>query len=302
MFNKQLVAAMLLANVSAEAVHVATPIQAKSVIIGFLNGAIGAKEYPATCINNYQVEFDHIAAAIPLLKSDDNMDILDGLVKLADTFSLLSADVKACSGDFMYADSKKLETMAVIFNDPKIFVFQKNEALEVNGASIKGEMDIALNYYNTQAYDKFGIILGDIALKVLFPGTDSLEASETLGLELNVQKYKDLAEGMIKGALDAEAMVNIESCVSDFMVTGKHVENALHDFQQKDIPDAIAGLKEIGLALKSLGDTLGPCTQTQSEMAQLKEMIAVFSNAKELLERVHQDLVAHGPEVIQETK
>ena len=58
-------------------------------------------------------------------------------------------------------------------------------------------------------------------------------------------KYVLIAEGILKGALEAEGFTDIEKCIQDGEKLVQDAEAAVKDFEQGDAGDVIDGLKKI---------------------------------------------------------
>lgn len=113
------------------------------------------------------------------------------------------------------------------------------------------------------------------------------------------ENVKKMAAGFIKGALDQEDFTKLEACMGDLGGFGGHIVSSLQDFEKMDIVDAIAGLKEIGFAMKNLQHSLGTCTQTAEDMAKLKVMLARFEHPKELAAQILKDVEHYNLKILQ---
>jgi len=51
--------------------------------------------------------------------------------------------------------------------------------------------------------------------------------------------------GMLKGAIDAEGFSDINSCIADAEVIFKDAEEAVKDFESKDVSKIIDGVKKV---------------------------------------------------------
>lgn len=106
--------------------------------------------------------------------------------------------------------------------------------------------------------------------------------------------------GMLKGALDAEGFSDINSCISDAEVIFKDAEDAIKDFETKDVSKIIDGVKKIADILTNVQKGMKDCASLKADWAKLAKMAAIFESPTTFAYHVGKDLLVNGVDIFAE--
>ena len=114
------------------------------------------------------------------------------------------------------------------------------------------------------------------------------------------QKYIQIAEGFLMGALKAEGFDDIEHCIEDGEAIIHDAESAYAHFQKKDISDIIDGVKDVADAIKQVKAALKDCSQMKADWAKFEKMALVFENPVSFSWHVAGDIIHNGVKITHE--
>jgi hypothetical protein len=106
--------------------------------------------------------------------------------------------------------------------------------------------------------------------------------------------------GMLKGAIDAEGFTDINSCIADAEVIFKDAEEAVKDFESKDVSKIIDGVKKVADILSEVQKGMSDCSHLKADWEKLAKMAAVFSSPTTFAYHVGKDLMVNGVDIFGE--
>jgi len=106
--------------------------------------------------------------------------------------------------------------------------------------------------------------------------------------------------GMLKGAIDAEGFSDINSCIADAEVIFKDAEEAVKDFESKDVSKIIDGVKKVADILSEVQKGMSDCSHLKADWEKLAKMAAVFSSPTTFAYHVGKDLMVNGVDIFGE--
>lgn len=153
MYSKQVIAALLLANVSAD-----KHADSVKLVEGILNGAIGATKFGDidTCVTNFEEAFDDIGAGITDVEKQSLQDVLKGLSLIGKGMSVSAASLRTCKSEIQSGDIDKLDKMADTLMHPDELVFNIGKDIIVNKTQIYKDLAAAELEYKIKAYYLLG--------------------------------------------------------------------------------------------------------------------------------------------------
>ena len=121
-------------------------------------------------------------------------------------------------------------------------------------------------------------------------------------LGLSAHDLELVAEGAIKGALHTEGLDSILTCVEDPKATIKSFEDAIKQFEKKDMASITMGFMDMAQAFKSLAKAVTDCDSdvTKREIEIFESMLKSFEDPKSLAIKAGQNIVLNGVEIYHE--
>lgn len=110
----------------------------------------------------------------------------------------------------------------------------------------------------------------------------------------SVQEAELIVKGILEGAVKAEGLTNIETCIQDVETVVKDSEIAIQDFEKKDAKDVIAGIKEVGEVIKVIKSAVVDCKNIKADWEKLEKMASIFSSPYSFAYHVGKDLIVNG--------
>ena len=111
---------------------------------------------------------------------------------------------------------------------------------------------------------------------------------------VDVKIAGEVVAGILMGAVKAEGLDNIQSCIADSKTIVSDVSEAIADFKKKDPADTLAGLKVLAGTVKEIKSAVLDCRGVEADFEKLEKMAAVFSNPTSFAYHVGKDIVVNG--------
>jgi dihydroxyacetone kinase DhaKLM complex PTS-EIIA-like component DhaM len=243
---------LLLADTTAARERLSiTPNQVGLLARGVLEGALDTEHLDdyVTCTIGDGVKIGgDLELAMAEFKKKTLSGYANGIGDVGDALLELSDAIDLCESTPEKEDLKNLIAMIKSFKNPKTFIYHVGKDLIVNGIDILHQIENATTAFHAAQYEKAGQYLGDALAEALIGSIQekfSTELRHSKNLDPAWIEAADIIEGVLKGAVQAEGLQNIESCVKDSEEIVGDVYHAVKDFEKKDKKDALAGLKLI---------------------------------------------------------
>lgn len=288
MKTSALVAALLVANTQA-----LTPENVGQLVAGLLTGALHYENMDdfidCTVKDGAKIAGD-VEDALMNFESLSLSGVTAGLEDVADVFTTISAGIKECSTS---PDIQKLDDLIEMlksFKSPTDFAFHIGKDIIVNGANIFANVEDGLAAYKAENYEKVGEDLG-VALDLVVFG----QASK--GMKINPEQALLIAGGILKGAVEAEGLSNLEACLTGGEVIIKDVVEAVEDFELGTAAGAANGLKVLAKLVSEIKGEAVACAGVSADWKKLQAMISVFDSPLTFAYHVGKDILVNGVQI-----
>jgi len=179
--------------------------------------------------------------------------------------------------------------MASYFSNPETAVVHIGKDIIVHGVQIIKEVTAAVKAMEQKDYYDFGLNIGKAAAQILIgaevEGTSSDNAVKVV-------------EGLIWGALEAE--FKVAQCADDIIKIELDIENAVKNFESKNVKGIKNGLLWIKKAFSGIYKALKDCDDFEEDIEKLEELGESFSNPIAFVIHVAKDIIVHGVQIIKE--
>jgi len=118
----------------------------------------------------------------------------------------------------------------------------------------------------------------------------------------DAEKYVQIVEGFLEGALEAEGFDDVEKCVKDGEVIIKDAEDAISNFEKKSIQGMINGVKDIADIIKLVQAAMKDCSDLKADWSKLDKMAKTFKNPASFAWHVGGDIVHNGVKITSEIR
>merc|ERR1711935_790334 len=118
--------------------------------------------------------------------------------------------------------------------------------------------------------------------------------------KMDVIKLEQIVEGILKGALDAENMTDITTCITDMDKVFAQTEQAVKDFEAGGASNILSGLKELGGVLQAVDVDMKDCSKAKEDWPRLEALAKVFQSPKEFAFHVGKDIMVNGKDIFNE--
>lgn len=125
-------------------------------------------------------------------------------------------------------------------------------------------------------------------------------AAAKQGNTADAQKYVQMVEGFLMGALDAEGFTDIEHCIQDGEGILNDAEDAITKFQKKDLSDIIAGVKDVADIIKLIQAAMKDCSGIKADWEKLAKIAATFKSPVSFAWHVGGDIIHNGVKITKE--
>lgn len=137
-----------------------------------------------------------------------------------------------------------------------------------------------------------------LVIAALFAGSKATHT--TTAQSVDVKKMEEIVGGLLKGAIDAEGLTNIDTCITDVEGIYSDTLTAVADFEQGSVTSVIAGVKEVGVLLHLVQTSMKDCEQIPADWKKLEKMAAIFKSPTSFAYHVGKDLIINGKDIYHE--
>jgi len=118
--------------------------------------------------------------------------------------------------------------------------------------------------------------------------------------KMDVIKLEQIVDGILRGALDAENLTDISTCITDMETVFADTEQAVKDFEAGGATNILAGLKELGNVLQLVETDMKDCSAAKEDWPRLKALADVFKSPKNFAFHVGHDILVNGKDIFHE--
>ena len=118
--------------------------------------------------------------------------------------------------------------------------------------------------------------------------------------KMDVIKLEQIVDGILRGALDAEDLTDISTCITDMETIFGETEQAVKDFEAGGATNILAGLKEIGNVLQHVDVDMKDCSAAKEDWPRLEALAKVFQSPKSFAYHVGKDILVNGKDIFHE--
>lgn len=289
MKTSALVAALLVANTQA-----LTPENVGQLVAGLLTGALHQEnldDFVDCTVKDGSKVVGDVEDALMNFKTMSLSGITAGLEDVADVFTTISSGIKECSQS---PDIQKLDDLIEMlksFKNPKDFAYHIGKDIIVNGANIFTNINDGIASYKAENYEKVGEDIG-VALDLVVFGEKAAK-----GVKINPQDALLIAGGILKGAVEAEGLTNLEACLEGGEVIIKDVVEAVQDFELKTAAGTINGLKVLARLVSEVKGEAESCAGVTADWKKLEAMISIFDSPMSFAYHVGKDILVNGVQI-----
>jgi len=117
---------------------------------------------------------------------------------------------------------------------------------------------------------------------------------------MDVIKLEQIVDGILRGALDAENLTDISTCITDMETIFSETETAVKDFEAGGATNILNGLKEIGNVLQNVDTDMKDCSAAKEDWPRLEALAKVFQSPKSFAYHVGKDILVNGKDIFHE--
>jgi hypothetical protein len=276
-----LLASLLLVNAMALPVQ-----QMEQVLEGILVGTFGnAGQSAKACINEGEIVYTDIEAAIKDFEAGGVIDMAKALVEVGKAMKELHSMIKDCkAAEAIVGD---VEMIIAELADPEILAAHIGEQMIEHGVEIITDVTNSVTDFHHSQYEKFGEDVGDL-LNILFLATMGPNSIKTSVIAF--------VEGFFLGALK-DASGTVSNCISDadnlfseIMEIVKDLKNGVMSDLEKLFIDLINILVDIP---KSVVD----CAKVPKELSKLKHWVTDLKDIKAMEHKIFNAFVQYPEEI-----
>lgn len=233
--------------------------------------------------------------AVSDFKKKDLADVIKGATVVGKMLEGLDVDLADCEG--MQSDAKRIKAWAEIFRNPKelasrMFTNTIKHIKPIHTDIGKVEQDVA-----SQNFEDMGEAVADILVQQL-GAVPQLEEKKTISPQL--AEALAITKGVLLGAVKAEGLENIETCLTGPEIILNDVETAIKDFKANNAADTLDGLKHLAVAVAEMKDEVEACKGVSGDWAKLTQMVAIFDSPASFAYHVGKDLIVNGEDIFDE--
>jgi hypothetical protein len=108
---------------------------------------------------------------------------------------------------------------------------------------------------------------------------------------------EQIVTGILKGAVDAEGLTNVEKCFADSKEVFEDAEALVKDLESKDAAKVAKGIKIISSMLKHIKSAVGDCKGIALDVKKLEAMVEIFASPMSFVYHVGKDLMINGVQI-----
>jgi hypothetical protein len=213
----------------------------------------------------------------------------------------------------MYQDEMKLkaemkmvkyEDQAIIMTEAKLKALVEKKAPKAEIAAVTEALKVEKTKEAELKKDEVveqGKIKSEAAeAKKLWAEIKKLPSKREEQYKMDVIKLEQIVDGILRGALDAENLTDISTCITDMDKVFSQTEQAVKDFSAGGASNILAGLKEIGGVLQTVDVDMKDCSKAKEDWPRLEALAKVFESPKEFAYHVGKDIMVNGKDIFHE--
>lgn len=264
---------------------------------GLLIGALQTEslgDYVTCTVTDEQVIAKDLEDAVAQLETKSISGIANGLSDMSDALHTITGAYRLCTSATDMQQLKKVEAMLATFKNPITLAVDVYHNIEMNGSDISAHIQKASTDFAAKDYTAFGTDVGT-ALAEVSLGQVSALRGESKSADLT--EAVDITRGILMGAIQAEGLDNIESCINDTVQIIDNVEVAIDDFKKNTASATLDGLEHLAHALIGIKDEIHDCEGVTADWAKLEAMAAIFASPASFAYHVGKDLIVNGVQI-----
>ena len=122
-------------------------------------------------------------------------------------------------------------------------------------------------------------------------------------IAMTVLDVAEVIDGVLVGALEAEHIDSLETCIKDIDPLVSHMTTAVEDFEAGSFHKIAAGIDELGKFVSQVATTMEDCDKISSDdVDKLKKMGDAFLHPKRLLIDSAKNVLLNGVSIYDEIK
>ena len=122
-------------------------------------------------------------------------------------------------------------------------------------------------------------------------------------IAMTVLDVAEVIDGVLVGALEAEHVDNLETCIKDIDPLVTHMQTAVEDFEAGSFHKIAAGIDELGKFVSQVATTMEDCEKVSSDdVTKLKKMGDAFLHPKRLIIDSAKNVLLNGVSIYDEVK
>ena len=126
---------------------------------------------------------------------------------------------------------------------------------------------------------------------------------ENGSIAMTILDVAEVIDGVLVGALEAEHIDSLETCIKDIDPLVTHMQTAVEDFEAGSFHKIAAGIDELGKFVSQVATTMEDCEKVGSDdVAKLKKMGDAFLHPKRLIIDSAKNVLLNGVSIYDEVK
>lgn len=221
--------------------------------------------------------------------------MIKGAKVVGQMLEALDVDLRDCEG--MQTDAKRIRVWAEIFRNPKelastMFANTIKHIMPIHTDIGKVEQDV-----NSQNYEDMGEAVADLLVQQLGPVP---QLTQKVAISPKLAEALAITKGVLLGAVKAEGLDNMETCLTGPEIILNDVQIAIKDFKGDNAADTLDGLKHLAVAVAEMKDEIAACEGVTGDWAKLAKMVAIFDSPASFAYHVGKDLIVNGEDIFNE--
>ena len=185
--------------------------------------------------------------------------------------------------------------MLKTLKNPLTLAMDVYQNIKINGADISHHIASASTDFSSANYVGFGTDIGT-ALAEITLGKE-VSAVGSVQYSPAVTEAFAITKGLLKGALKAEGLDNIENCINDTIQIVDNVEIAIDDFKKNSASATLDGLEHLAHAIMGMKDELVQCKGVVADWSKITSMAAIFASPASFAYHTGKDLIVNGVQI-----
>ena len=231
--------------------------------------------------------------AVAQLKTKSIAGVANGLEDMSEALHTITSAYRLCTNAKDFEQLKKVEAMLVTFKNPLTLAIDVYDNIKLNGKDIGSHMAKASTDFASQDYVAFGTDVGTAIAEVSM-GKITVGSEQKVQMSPAVVEAFDITRGILMGAIKAEGLDNIESCINDTIQIVDNVEIAVDDFKKNSASATLDVLEHLYHAIMGIKDEIKDCKGVTADWAKLESMAAIFASPASFAYHTGKDLIVNG--------